>query len=298
MRRVLVRCVLGLVSSLAALSLSCGSGDSEGLFTSSSVAGGGADGVAGSAVSAGSSGIAGSHASAGMGGSAHAGSPGTSAGAGGKGQAGSASGGNAGSSTGGAGQPAGGRSGSAGGGGASAGTAGAAGKGNTGGGAGAGGATCVDNSGCTDLEYCAKSSCAAKAEGRCTVRPTDCANAKLGVFCGCNGLTYHDQCLMHEDGQNSSAAAPCTKAEKVTVTCTFLDDTACVDAGGECALKAEACGNVPVGEIGTCWVLPDACPGSDGQTAQLCGDQVDLGCQSECAAIKAKARYSTPGKCN
>ena len=273
MRRVRARCVLGLVSSLAVLSLSCGSGDGEGLFTNSSVAGGGAKGVAGGA------GLAGSHANAGSAGAAHAGAGGSTE-AGGPGLAGSPAGGSAGSVAGSAGQPAGGTSGS------------------TGGSAGAGGATCVDNSACAESEYCAKSSCAAKAEGHCAARPADCANAKLAVLCGCDGLTYHDECLLHANRQNSGAVGPCTKAEKLTVTCTFLDDEACIDAGGECALKVDACASISIGETGTCWVLPEACPGSDEQSAQTCSEKVDPSCQSECAAIKGKARYSTAGKCN
>ena len=310
MRHVLARCVLGLVSSLAALSLSCGSGDSEGLFTTPSFAG--AAGVSGS------SGVAGAHASAGSGGASLSGSTGSSAGTGGSGKGGSPgqagdsgragdsaragspgagnhSGGSAGSAAGSAGQPAGGASGSTGGGGASAGSAG---NGGTGGSAGSGGATCLDNLACADSEYCAKPSCAAKSEGRCAARPTDCNNTKQAVLCGCDGLTYHDGCLLHANGQNSAASGGCLKADANTLTCTFLDDSACTNAGAECALKAEACANVGANELGICWVLPVTCPGSDDQTVESCSEQNHPACLSECAAIQAKQRYSAAGNCH
>ena len=302
MRRLRARSVLGASLLLGAFALSCGGGDTENLFTHpSTVAGNGAGG----AEEAGAHNVAGAgHAGAGhppSGGASGNGASGAPSGGAGE-EAGAPAAGSSG--TAGAGNAAG-ASGSAGGGGTAAGAAGGgasgmAGTAGNGGNAGAGGSTCVDNSSCKDTEYCAKVSCLAKAEGHCTPSPTDCSNEKLGVVCGCDGITYHDACLLHQNRQNSSAvdAGACAKVAEGTMSCSTIDSAACTERGGVCGYQVEnACAISTPNAKGICWILPASCPGSDDHTAELCSAVQDTSCTSECAAIKSGQRYALSEIC-
>jgi hypothetical protein len=122
-------------------------------------------------------------------------------------------------------------------------------------------------------------------------------------MCGCDGITYHDSCLMHLKGQNSLAAGACLRTAQSTLTCAFANDPACTAKGAVCGLKADtACGPVPVAG-GICWVVPASCPNGGGtaKPAEVC----NLGqggpattCVSECNAVKAQVRYGLTANCN
>ena len=307
MKRARAGRVLGLSLLLAvqaALLLSCGSADNENLFTAPHLSRPGTSNLAGATSSAGNGDGGSSDGSAGTAGAggnrATAGLGGTSdrAGASGAGAAGHPSAGSS-SSAGSSGAASAGAGGTSGTGGSSGGAAGGAGKSGGGGAGGASGALCLDNQACKDGEYCAKPGCLVKSEGHCTARPSDCANSKLAVVCGCDGVTYHDSCLLHLNGQNSAegGSGACGKAAAGTVTCSTLDDTDCKTHGGICGFRAEAtCGVEPVSSKGICWVLPESCPGSDDHTVLLCNVLQDS-CGSECDAIKGKQRYVLADSC-
>ncbi len=313
MTQVRARWILGSSLWFGALALSCGSGDTENLFTQPSTHGGesnagassqagathvGSGGAGGSGRAGGSStggsGHAGANGQAGAatGGAASGGAPTGGAPSGGAPGAGAPNGGAPGAGAPGAGAPNGGASGM---GGSTAGSGGM-----SGGGGSAGAGTCVDNSACANDEYCAKTSCMAKAEGHCTKSPTDCGNTKAAVVCGCDGVTYHDACLLHQARQNANAfdSGACVKAAEGTVTCSVVDSSACTSHGGVCGFKAEnAC--IEAGNAkGLCWVLPASCPGSDPNSAQGCPSGPGSDCLSECAAIKAGMFYVMPNSCN
>lgn len=270
------------------------SGGSAGKGGSGGTAGNG--GVSGKGGNGGAAGNAGNGGSVNVGGSAgHAGSSGGNAGRGGS--SGSAGSGGA-SGSGGSFAGSGGTSGNSGNGGNS-GNSGSAGSSGSG---GAGGAQCVENSGCGPTEYCAKASCGAAAEGHCSPRPTSCSGTKQGTVCGCDGITYHDSCLLHSNGQNanSNSTGACVRTASTTLTCSSDDATACVAKGGLCGFKAEAlCGPTPILSQGVCWILPATCPGAnvDDQLAHACGSAEALSCTSECAAIKSQQIYTLPNSC-
>ena len=288
------------------------SGSSAGAGGSHAGSGGHAAGAAGGALNGGSSGkggnggTAGSDASAGKAGNAGGAGKAGSGGVGG-GSAGSA--GNAGSltagSAGNAGSAGSGESAGSGGNGGSAGNAGNSGNsgsaGNSGnaGSAGAGGASCLDNGACGASEYCAKPSCTAQADGHCTPRPTSCSGIKQATVCGCDGITYHDACLLHSNGQNSNpiSSGECAKGADTTLTCTSSDEAACTAKGGLCAFKGELSCIIPTVNKGVCWILPANCPGSDDQRAHSCNAE-QSSCTSECTVIKSRQNYSLPPGCN
>lgn len=311
------RWVVGVLPALSAMALSCGSGDTGNLFTSSSASGSVSSGGAsnhGGAASVGEGGLSGATTTAGggsgsalAGASSHGGSANGGAAQGGashggashggsSGHGGAASSGAGGSSAGNSGHAGG--NGNAGSAGAGAGAGGISGVAGTTGSGGTGGASCSDNQGCDESEYCAKANCTALAQGHCTPSPTDCSDVKSTVVCGCDGLSYHDPCLLHQNRQNSAGldTGACAKVAQGTVTCTADDDSACTDLGGVCALKVEAsCAVAP--NKGLCWILPAACPGSDDQTAQSCATEQNA-CMSECSAIKAQQSYLVSASCN
>jgi hypothetical protein len=118
--------------------------------------------------------------------------------------------------------------------------------------------------------------------------------------CGCDGITYHDLCLLHLNGQNSAASSSgaCAKAAPGTLGCSSIDDAACTAKGGICAYKAEvSCSTLPQVDTGVCWILPASCPGSDDQSARSCTEQGPA-CASECAVIQSSQRYTLPNACN
>jgi hypothetical protein len=323
MTRVRARWItgLGLVISGAA-AISCGSGDSAGLFSMSS-AGAGTDlGLSGASMNqAGANNVAGDEGGgafnqsgggsdqtsgapgAGMtstegggSGSAAGGSMGSAGKGGSTGKAGSGGGG-AGAGAGAGGKAgAGGSAGTAGMAGASAGAggavAGAGGSGGSSGGGGSGGISggggagpvlCSDNAGCSESQYCAKPDCTLGATGTCAARPIDCSGTAEAAMCGCDGFTYHDACLMHLNGENSLAAGACNRLLASTVTCSAANDATC--KGGACGFKADtACpGTLPV--KGICWVLPATCPSGGGtaKAAEVC-NPVAQGPNSFCAS--------------
>ena len=285
MRRMRARWVLGLLVVSSASALSCGSADTANLFTGASVTGGGAG-----ASSAGES----NHSGAGnIAGDSVGGAPTQSGGSGGSGQSGAPHGG---SGMGTSGAAAGGSSGTSG----SSGHGGSAGSAGTAGSAGSGPASCTSNAGCALNEYCAKADCADQTTGTCTAKPTDCANVVAATLCGCDGLTYHDACLLHLNGQNSAAlqspGAACAKAAAGTVTCSTLNSIACTAKAGVCSNKAEACGGPqPADAPGVCWILPETCPTTDPKPVLTCSGENT--CRSECSVLKSKARYALSDSC-
>jgi hypothetical protein len=229
---------------------------------------GGKGGTAGNAGSAGKGGSAGSGGTAGNGGTA--GSGGTAGNGGSAGKGGTAGSGGTGN-------------------GGSAGNAGSA---------GSGGASCVDNTACNDSDYCSKPSCGAVAPGHCAPRPASCTGTKQATVCGCDGITYHDSCLLHSNGQNSSGSGECAKADDGTLGCSSSDELACTAKGGVCAYKAElGCAAIPTVNKGVCWILPATCPGADDQSAHSCSAE-QTSCTSECLVIKSRQNYTLPATCN
>lgn len=237
---------------------------------------GGSSGTAGEGGVSGNAGRGGSAGIAGFGGSSGSAGSGGNAGAGGNVSAG----GNAG----------------AGGNVTSGGSSGTAGSGGMG---GAGGAVCFDNGACGTTEYCSKPTCTAAA-GHCSPRPTTCTGTKQETVCGCDGITYHDSCLLHSNGQNGSPSSTgaCAKSDSGTLTCSSDDEASCVAKGGLCGFKAALdCSIIPTVKTGVCWILPTTCPGVDDPNAHSCSSANPQSCASECTVIKSRELYTLPNTC-
>jgi hypothetical protein len=128
---------------------------------------------------------------------------------------------------------------------------------------------CHSNLECADTDYCILDGCAAET-GTCGPRPELCY-ALWDPVCGCDGLTYSNDCYAAAAGVNVDYAGEC---EPVVQVCDSNDD--CLDPAGissdppptYCAKELGDCDG-----HGTCEPRPDLCPdvwdpvcGCNGQT--------------------------------
>lgn len=119
--------------------------------------------------------------------------------------------------------------------------------------------SCKTDLDCQSSWWCQKPDCFALS-GQCTPIQVFC-NEPPNPVCGCNGITYWNDCVRREalvaaampDGCRAEAR-PCTRAED------------CGTEDAECAFlypRPDRCDEPP---SGTCWVLPRQCPsGNDSQ---------------------------------
>ena len=156
--------------------------------------------------------------------------------------------------------------------------------------AGFGRPPCEDQNDCALDAYCAKQSCGSKL-GFCQRRTEVCGGEQAPV-CGCDGITYFNDCLRRSHGVNIASEATCIPRQ-------------CGDFGGSCPEPAfcwrrasERTGGCrSTTQVGTCWVVPSLCGfGSDG------GDRYDAcegpeRCLSACEAIQSQALVIRAGRC-
>jgi hypothetical protein len=138
--------------------------------------------------------------------------------------------------------------------GGSGGTTGAGGgAGRSGGTAGLGG-TCTSVADCPSNFFCSKLDCSIPT-GVCLPRQTLCVDLTPLPVCGCDGVTYWNDCLRQQNGVPAATPNGCTFNTK---TCATSAD--CGMAGASCAhltpIPTQGCGGpVP----GTCWMTPLDC---------------------------------------
>ncbi|HZN58905.1 MAG TPA: Kazal-type serine protease inhibitor domain-containing protein [Planctomycetota bacterium] len=69
---------------------------------------------------------------------------------------------------------------------------------------------CTTGAFCGGGQYCAKAVGDCDGNGSCEPRPSDCSD-DLDPVCGCDGITYDNDCKAHAAGVNLSAAGPCAQ---------------------------------------------------------------------------------------
>lgn len=107
---------------------------------------------------------------------------------------------------------------------------------------------------CARGTYCEKPECDAPV-GMCLPFPTVCPADEAPV-CGCDGVTYFNDCLRRAAGAGAAHAGECVR-----------EALGCGDVDGECPAGA-VCSLLTGGDErectgafrGRCWVIPPACP--------------------------------------
>lgn len=165
-------------------------------------------------------------------------------------------------------------------------------SGGSGGSAGAGGGPpgCASNDDCPANTFCEKASCGDK-DGTCAPRPITCDDIRM-ESCGCDQITYWNDCLRRQSGIASAAQGPCTGG----LPCHDNPELECGTPDASCArlvFPGQQCDPPPPG---MCWVLPSTCPSSPPpERWGLCGMMGQPGpgpgpmptCSPTCEAIRA-----------
>jgi hypothetical protein len=147
---------------------------------------------------------------------------------------------------------------------------------------------CATDQDCLPGAYCDKPSCDAPT-GTCQIVPAVCDDVEQ-PSCGCDGITYFNDCLRKANGIASSTALPCDLAS--ALLCGGATGETC-DGGALCAQFTRGPpGPCPMGAVGTCWVVPMQCPmppPPGDMRWKACGGEVP--CVDTCTAIQSGGVY-------
>ena len=146
--------------------------------------------------------------------------------------------------------------------------------------------TCVGNQDCAPNELCSRHDCG-DVTGGCAPRPPFC-DADRQPTCGCDGITYWNDCLRR--GASVTASTPGT-CDTNAVTC---DATTPCPTGTFCARLAMT-GACDPSSAGACWGLPDTCPADASATYERCPNPK---CSDACNAIRDQQAYAQAPTCH
>jgi hypothetical protein len=144
---------------------------------------------------------------------------------------------------------------------------------------------CTTLSDCPAGSYCSMNACG-DAAGTCDYFPAHCEDGAQPV-CGCDGITYFNDCLRRAAGVPASTPGRCSFI--TALVCGGHGDVPCPE-GSRCAqllgLRDRDC--PPHDAPGTCWVVPFNCP----PPTALDDPWVECGlpggrCVDVCSAIKS-----------
>lgn len=149
------------------------------------------------------------------------------------------------------------------------------------------GPVCASNDDCSPNAFCEKATCDAP-KGTCILRPLTC-EATGGRICGCDQLTYWNDCLRKQAGVAAATPGEC----KLGKPCASPAD---------CGFELASCAKLFPPSVkcmpdlpGTCWVLPPICPTEMMMQNEwkLCqpGPPMMGKCSSTCEAIRDGAVY-------
>lgn len=178
-------------------------------------------------------------------------------------------------------------------GGGTSGAAGAAGSGGAGGMAGAAGmpaTPCASRADCMPGWRCEKPRCT-EPMGECSPPPPVFCEPEPLPVCGCDGVTYWNDCIRRQTGAQLQATGECSATA-----------FAC-EVGADCEMPFASCAHLVQGgetchssSTGACWVLPPRCMpnAADAPTWQECRppDVPPGPCVDTCLAIASERRHT------
>jgi hypothetical protein len=141
-------------------------------------------------------------------------------------------------------------------------------------------ARCVENADCAPGLFCNKVSCDAPV-GRCEAPPVICG-AEGPPVCGCDGVTYWNDCLRRASAVRGSIAGECAPGAS---PCGGLAMRGCPE-GAFCGRLLPPMAMCAREAPGNCWVLPSQCPPpGPGDRWLGCGPP-PVPCLDTCTAIR------------
>lgn len=128
---------------------------------------------------------------------------------------------------------------------------------------------CQDNGGCVDDQFCAlDDSCG--NPGTCLPRPESCDSADTQEVCGCDGVTYPNECAAFQSAARVSALDACD--------CTTNDDCG----------ESQFCNAITCDGPGGCEERPAGCP-PEGPTVTGCdGALYDSACVATALGVRVR----------
>jgi hypothetical protein len=155
---------------------------------------------------------------------------------------------------------------------------------------------CQHSDDCAIDEYCQKERCDANT-GRCARRPTICTPDPAPV-CGCDGITYYNDCLRQQSGVAAAFLGDCPR--EIALRCGGAMALTC-PASSFCARLVPAGVTCPSELLGTCWVIPECDPSvpRGGERFAACEDDVDQDerCVDACRAIRSERPHVRRFRC-
>jgi hypothetical protein len=150
---------------------------------------------------------------------------------------------------------------------------------------------CFNDQGCPSARwYCAKQACDDPQflqPGICMRRSrADQCGGDFFPVCGCDGVTYFNDCLRQAQGVNKLASSECGSRARCgpnVRTCPVY---------ASCALLIDSCdGPLPDGR---CWAVPPDCSGSRGPDEQFQRCSPRAGAERECVGLCDAIREQVP----
>jgi len=161
---------------------------------------------------------------------------------------------------------------------------------------------CGTSEECEPDEYCALPSCPS-AEGSCRrSAPASLCGSGFDPVCGCDGVTYFNDCLREARGVGAATPGACLRNARF---CGVAAAEPCPEGlfcaklfalpGGTGLLSLAAClQQLP----GACWVLPESCgPDPEADVWTSCAEGGSARCADTCHAIRSQLPHVPTSTC-